>query len=115
MEDEQQFWEFVMELLRKAEENVHQDNNQAKINLTIKNKFSQFLKEHINKRQGDEKIILSIKDLIDEPGKYDLRSLMSNEICNQVLNMGYKYCEEKSNASSLFYHRIEKQKNINDE
>lgn len=105
--ENKEFFQFVGNVLKKAEDDVALIDEYAEIALCIKEKLKPTLLNYIKSNDGSKEIKMPLSEIIKGEQQYDLRQEMDSEITNQIALLGYCYCIEESKPNELVFKRGE--------
>ena len=100
------FFESVRKSLEKANKEVEEINENARIALIFHQEFKSHLIKRIMDAQDSKMVIINREDFITEPCNYDIRQCIDEDTINEIAITGYQYQQEQSNDESLIFTKI---------
>lgn len=104
--NDKDFFEFVRKFLEKADKEVMDINENARIALIFQREFKSYLMRCITEDKNSTTIIIERSNFITEPCNFDIRQCMDEDTINEIAITGYQYQQKQSNVETLFFKRI---------
>lgn len=104
--NDKDFFEFVRKFLEKADNEVTDINDNARIALIFHREFKSYLMKRIEEDNDSSTIIIERSDFITEPCNYDIRQCMDEDTINEIAITGYQYQQEQSNVQALVFKKV---------
>ncbi len=99
--DDKDFLNMAHKIIDKADENVIQMNEDARIAIIFEKNGHECIKQFLLNHLSSECVMFERNEIYPNECNYDLRKLMDGEYLNEIATIGYTYDYENSTSDSL--------------